>query len=110
MSVRLRLQNMLETSVRPLLIMECQKGSTRDLLAGHIARAEDRVGVAVEQRAQQARVFGGVVFEVGVLDQREIAGGLVDGGAHRRALAAVALVPVETGSAGKPAASRCRMS
>ena len=29
MSVTFRLQNMLENSVSPLLIMECQKGSTR---------------------------------------------------------------------------------
>ena len=65
------------------------------LLAGHVAGAEDGVGVAIQQRAQQARVFGGVVLQVGILDQREIAGGLADGGAHGGAFAAVAFVPVE---------------
>jgi hypothetical protein len=46
------------------------------LLTGHVARTEDRVGMAGQQRPQQARVFGGVVFQVGILNQREIAGSL----------------------------------
>jgi len=52
---------MLETSVRPLFIMECQKGSTRACSPGHVAGAEDGVGVAIQERPQQARIFAGVV-------------------------------------------------
>ena len=86
------------------------EGQHARLLAGHVARAEDRVGVAVEQRPEQARIFRGIVFEVGVLDEGEIAGGLVDGGAHGRALAAVLLVAVEVDlrETRRPAARGCR--
>jgi hypothetical protein len=65
------------------------------LLASHVARAENRVGVPVEQRPDQPRIFAGIVLQVGVLNQREIAGGLFDGAAYGRALAAIYRVLVE---------------
>ena len=65
------------------------------LLAGHVARAEDGVGVAVEERLEQAGVLGGIVLEVGVLNERKIAGGLLDGGANGGALARVAFLAEE---------------
>ena len=66
------------------------------LPARQITRTEDGVGVAGEQRLQQHRVFGGVIFEVGVLYDAEVAGGLLDGRPHRRAFAPVHLVAKKT--------------
>ena len=62
------------------------------LFAGQVAGAEDGVGVAVEHRPEQAGIFRGIVFQVGILDEGEIAGGFGDGAPHRRAFALVLLV------------------
>src|ERR1019366_8801867 len=35
------------------------------LLAGHVTRPKDGVGVAVQQRPQQARIFGRIVLQIG---------------------------------------------
>nr|WP_205699846.1 hypothetical protein [Conexibacter sp. SYSU D00693] len=53
------------------------------------ARAEDRVSLVVEQRLQEARDVVGVVLEVGVLDDDEVARGGGEALADRGALAAV---------------------
>ena len=73
MSVRFRLVHMFESSVRSLFATVCQKKSTRRGLPDE-ARAEDDVGVAVEDRLDEPRVLGRVVLEVGVLDERDVAG------------------------------------
>ena len=43
----------------------------------------------IQQRADEARIFAGIVLQVGVLNQREIAGSLFDGAANCRTLPAV---------------------
>ena len=58
-------------------------------LGAEEARAEDDVGLALEDRAQQQRVLARVVLEVGVLDDHDVAGGLAEAAGHRRALALV---------------------
>ena len=45
--------------------------------------AEDDIGLAVDDGFEEARVFVGVVFEVGVLDDDSVAGGGSDAGAER---------------------------
>ena len=54
------------------------------------AGAEDGVGLAGQQRVDQRRDVRRRVLEVGVLDQQDVAAGLVDPAPDRRALAAVA--------------------
>src|SRR6059058_4387808 len=54
-----------------------------------VARAVDDVGVAVEDRLDEPRVLGGVVLQVGILDDRDVAAHVGDGGPHRGALALV---------------------
>src|SRR5688572_28848220 len=53
------------------------------------ARAVDDIGLAIEDRPNQLRVFVRVVFEVGVLDDHHVAGGFADAAPHRGALALV---------------------
>jgi len=65
------------------------EGQHAGLLAGQVAGAEYGVGVPVQKRPQQARVFRRVVLEVGVLDDGEISAGLLDGRAHGGAFALV---------------------
>jgi hypothetical protein len=55
------------------------------------AGTEDDVGDAALDRLDQRRHVGGVVFEIGVLDHRDVAVRVRDRRAHRRALAAVVL-------------------
>ena len=50
------------------------------------ARAEDDVGVAVEDRLDELRILVGVVFEVGVLDDDDVAARLGDAAADGRPL------------------------
>ena len=59
------------------------------LFAAQIAGAENGVGMAVEQRLQQARILAWIVFQIGILDQAKIACRMLDGRAHRCALALV---------------------
>jgi hypothetical protein len=68
------------------------EGEDARLFAGKVARAEDGVGVAIQQRAEEAGILGGIVFQIGVLDQGEIAGGHLDGGADGGAFAAIVRV------------------
>ncbi len=58
-------------------------------LAADEARAVDHVGLAVEDRRQQARILAGIVLEVGVLNHDEVAAGLLEAAPQRRALALV---------------------
>ena len=60
-------------------------------LAGE-ARAVDDLRLARGAPGEQLRPVLGVVLEVGVLDQHEVAGDVLEPGADRRALALVALV------------------
>ena len=53
------------------------------------ARAVNDVGVAGEDRRDEVRILGGIVLEIGVLDERDVALEVRDGGADRRALALV---------------------
>src|SRR5688572_23421305 len=63
----------------------------------------DDVGLALEDGANQLRIFVGVVLEIGVLDDHHVAGRLADAAPHRRALALIvrleqnadAVVPVQ---------------
>ena len=91
MSVRFRLVHMLESRVSSRFATVCQKKRTRRGLPGE-ARAEDDVGVAVEDRLEQLRVLARIVLEVGVLDEGDVAGDVRHGRAHGGALALVALV------------------
>ena len=93
MSVTFRLQNMLETSVRTLLIMECQNGSTRVCSPAQVARTEHGVGVAVQQGLQQAWIFARIVFKIGILDETEIAAGVLDRGSYGCAFSPVHGMP-----------------
>ena len=95
MSVSFRLQNMLETVVSALFNHGVPEQQHARLAAREIARAEHGIGAAIEQGTNQDRVFEGVVFQVGILDDREIAGGLLDRGAHGGALAAIDFVSKE---------------
>ena len=79
----------------PLVDHGVPEGQHARLIAGEVARAEDRVGVPIQQWTQQAGIFTGVVFQVGVLDQRKIARGLLNSGADRGAFPAIVRVLVE---------------
>jgi hypothetical protein len=57
--------------------------------AGDEPRAVHHVGHAVEERLEQGAVLGGVVLEVGVLDDHVLGRGLGEPPAQRRALALV---------------------
>ena len=52
------------------------------------------------QRAEHFRILGGVVFQVGVLDDAELARGVLQGGADGRAFAGVLLVVEHADAAG----------
>ena len=53
------------------------------------AGSVDDVGFAFEQRMEECGIVGGIVFEVGVLDDDEVSGGLLDAAAEGGALAHV---------------------
>src|SRR4051812_2706513 len=57
--------------------------------AAEEAAAEDDVGMTVDDRLEQPRVVGGVVLEVGVLDEDDVAGRRREPGTQRGALPAV---------------------
>jgi hypothetical protein len=54
------------------------------------ARSVNGVGFAFEERAQQQRIVGGIVFEVGVLNENEVPGGFLDAAAESSAFTDVA--------------------
>ncbi len=60
------------------------------------SRAEYRLGSALPNRLEQQAQIAGVVFQVGVLDDRHVAGHLADGGADRGPFAAVPFVAERT--------------
>jgi len=64
------------------------------------ARAEDRVGVALQQRGEHAGQVERIVFQIAILDDREFSRGVLDGGADGGALAAVAGVANDLNYAG----------
>ena len=53
------------------------------------ARAEDDVGAAVEDGLDEPRILGGVVFPVGILNDDDVAGAVLEAGAQGGALARV---------------------
>src|SRR5574341_180384 len=57
--------------------------------------AEDNVGVAFQDWLEEPRVVLRVVLQVGVLDEDDVAGHVLDGGADRCSLAAIARVEEE---------------
>jgi len=63
------------------------------LLSGQIAGAKNRIGTAVQEGPQKLRVLAGVVLEIRVLNNAEIAGCVPDGGSDGGALALVGFVP-----------------
>src|SRR6267142_4041622 len=58
-------------------------------LAGQETGAVDDVRAVLQERADEAWIVPGVVLEVGVLEEDEVARGLGDAAADRRALALV---------------------
>ncbi len=50
------------------------------------ARAEDHVGPVVDDRLNQPRILGGIVFQVGVLHEDHVAGGMLEAFAKGGAL------------------------
>ncbi len=63
-----------------------------DRVAAHEAAAVDDGRAAFQQRFQQQHIVARIVLQVGILDDDDIAGGLLKAGAQRSALAAVDLV------------------
>ncbi len=57
--------------------------------------AEDGVRLAAENGLEQRGVVGGIVFEVGVLDEHDVRRGFADAGSQGSAFALIALVPVQ---------------
>ena len=55
-------------------------------------RAEDDVGLALDDRLDELGILRGVVLEVGVLDDDDLAGGMAEPGAERGPFALVLLV------------------
>ena len=70
------------------------------LARDHEARAIDGIGFALQQRRQEAPVFARIVFQVGVLNDGELAGGMLDGCTDGGALAPIAGLPDEPQHAG----------
>ena len=56
------------------------------------ARAVDDVGLALDDRLDELGILRGVVFEVGVLDDDDLAGGVAEPGPQGRSLALVLVV------------------
>ena len=100
MSVRFRLVNQLdrrsETCCR-----SCASRTECDRPVADETGAEDYVGLALQDRAEQNRVFGRVVFPVGILYENHIASSVVEPCAERRALTAILLVKDDS-YAGQP--------
>ncbi len=70
-------------------------------LAGdHEPRPVHRVRLALQKRLQQVRVFAGIVFQIGILNQAVLAVCVLHRGADGRALPQVALVPDQKHHAG----------
>ena len=68
---------------------------TARLFAVEIPRAEDSVGVAFQKGLEEARILGRVVFEVGILNDGEVAVGELDGGTDGGAFAAIPGMAIE---------------
>ena len=62
----------------------------------HEARAIDGVSFPLQQRRQQASVFARIVFQIGILNDGELAGGVLDGGTDGGALTLIAGLPDES--------------
>ncbi len=65
------------------------------LFPRQIARPEDSIGMAIQQRLQQLRIFIRVILQIGVLDNRKVSGRFVDSGPHGGAFAFIHLMPVQ---------------
>src|SRR5262245_35429928 len=66
------------------------------LLAGPGAGCAYGVGAAAKQRLARERICRGVIFEIGVLNEREISAGLLHRRAHGGSFPLVDAVPVES--------------
>ena len=64
-------------------------------VAGQIARAENDIGIAVQNGLYQFPVLGRIVLQIGVLNDANIAAGMLNGRANSRSFSLVALVFVE---------------
>ncbi len=78
-----------ESRVRNELPTECQKYRTRCGAAAHEARAENYIGFALHEGIEHVRIFGRIVFEIGVLNNDEVASCLLDPAAQSRPFAHV---------------------
>ena len=88
MSVRFRFVNMLRQQRQHLVGDRVPEVEHAVALADE-ARAEDHVGLVLEDRLHQLRILGRIVFQVGVLHEHHVAGGVLEAFAQGRALALV---------------------
>ena len=58
--------------------------------AAHEARTKNRVGIPCQDRFEQDRIFVWIVFEIGVLNDNDLAGGGGESGAQGRAFPLIA--------------------
>ena len=65
------------------------------LLGADKAGAEDRIGFSFEDRVQQDRIFGWIIFHISILDNDDIRRGVGNASAQGRALALVFFVVVD---------------
>ena len=109
MSVRFRLQNMLETDGEALVDHRVPERQHARLLAGQVARAEDRVGVPVEQRPEQARILAGSYSRSASWMREKSPVALSMAVRTAAPLPAILLVPVEPDlrETRRPAAAEC---
>ena len=87
MSVRLRFVSMLLNS-REHAVADRVPVVEHAVRSAEEARAEDGVGLAVEDRLEQRRPVRGIVLEIGVLDDHDVAGARGERRADGRALPA----------------------
>ena len=92
MSVRLMSLRMLVSQVRTAVAHAVPVVEHPAVVAAEEPAAEDGVGLAVEDRLDDAGDLGRVVLEIGVLDDGDVAGHVPDRRLDRGALAHVALV------------------
>ena len=73
--------------MRARLPTECQKYKTRCGAPPRKREPKHHVGLALNQRFEHQRIFCRIVFQVGVLNDDEVAGGFLNAAAERGAFA-----------------------
>jgi len=63
------------------------------LSCNHETGPVDGVRFALLERSDQFEIFFRIVFKIGILENRNLSGGLLDGGLHGSTFAAVFLMP-----------------